>query len=426
MAVPEQSKGKVVHGYDASDDRAKPVEASLNSSGKRALHTLTEVSGVASVDLNHTDDEVTVANTSDGGTTRALAKGDTSGRFQIDVERIGNTAPSMDGGRQNTNATLQIADADVSNGNAVPVSDAGGSLTVDQPTASNLNAQVAQPTAANLNAQVQGAAAAGAAVSGNPVLTGGSDGTNARAVRMDTSGNQGTYPKSSSTTISDGASATGAFQQNEDASGFIRQLAIPFLFNGSTYDRARGSTTGAQTIGGLAHDDADTAANRPVKTGARAVAHGASPTAVAADDVTHVIANRHGVPFVIGGHPNVQTRAYRAGTVARTDVALITVGAGTKIVLTSIRFSTHSDTTVSVSLRVGFGTANTPAEPAANATTDNLIIYEQGIVPGDGGALGNGAGIVAVGADNADLRLTCSAPTNGDLSVTYSWYEVPS
>lgn len=49
---------------------------------------------------------------------------------------------------------------------------------------------VTQTTASNLNAQVQGAGASGAAVTGNPVLVAGSDGTNARTLKTLTDGSQ--------------------------------------------------------------------------------------------------------------------------------------------------------------------------------------------------------------------------------------------
>lgn len=49
---------------------------------------------------------------------------------------------------------------------------------------------VTQTTPANLTVQASGVAATGAAVSGNPVLQGGSDGTNVQPVKMDTSGDQ--------------------------------------------------------------------------------------------------------------------------------------------------------------------------------------------------------------------------------------------
>jgi len=48
----------------------------------------------------------------------------------------------------NANANIQVGDTDVANGNPVPVSDAGGSLTVDHPT----DLEVVQPTHDDLNA----------------------------------------------------------------------------------------------------------------------------------------------------------------------------------------------------------------------------------------------------------------------------------
>lgn len=50
------------------------------------------------------------------------------------------------------------------------------------------NFTVVQPTASNLNAQVQGVAADGTAVTGNPVLVGGQDGTNVQSLKTDTTG----------------------------------------------------------------------------------------------------------------------------------------------------------------------------------------------------------------------------------------------
>ena len=57
-----------------------------------------------------------------------------------------------------------------------------------QGVASGTNLNVAQATASSLNAQVVGAAAAGAALTGNPVLVAGSDGTSVRTLALDTTG----------------------------------------------------------------------------------------------------------------------------------------------------------------------------------------------------------------------------------------------
>lgn len=62
-----------------------------------------------------------------------------------------------------------------------------GAWTVDVGTVTG-NVTVVQPTAANLNAQVQGTAADGAAPVGNPVLIAGQDGTNVQSLKTDTTG----------------------------------------------------------------------------------------------------------------------------------------------------------------------------------------------------------------------------------------------
>src|SRR5574343_1712844 len=81
--------------------------------------------------------------------------------------------------------------------------------------------------------------------------------------------------------------------------------------------------------GDVAHDTADS--GNPVKIGAKAIAHGTNPTAVAAADRPDLYANRAGVLFTIGGHPNVVTLKHTTITTAVTDAAIITVSAGTKI-----------------------------------------------------------------------------------------------
>ena len=76
-------------------------------------------------------------------------------------------------------------------GTLLPISDGGGSITVDGTVAVSSvsgDVTVVQPTAANLNAQVQGTAADGAAPVGNPVLIAGQDGTNVQSLKTDTTG----------------------------------------------------------------------------------------------------------------------------------------------------------------------------------------------------------------------------------------------
>lgn len=174
---------------------------------------------------------------------------------------------------------------------------------------------------------------------------------------------------------------------------------------------------GAALVTGLvAHDAVD--AGNPQKIGMRAIAHGSNPTAVAAADRTDWLANRHGVPWVIGGHPNIVT--VRANyTAAQTDTAIVTVSAGTKIVVTRCSVTADNANTVDVAARVGFGTANTP-------TTTGVILSHPGIAKGSGVVEGSGAGILGVGADNEDLRITSEVPTTGSIDVVVSYYTIES
>jgi hypothetical protein len=170
--------------------------------------------------------------------------------------------------------------------------------------------------------------------------------------------------------------------------------------------------------GDTAHGATD--AGNPVEMGFGAVAHGANPTAVTAGQRTRGYANRAGIPFHIGGHPNVQTIATNF-TAAQTDTALVTVATGLKIVVTSVMLKCHTANMVNVSARVGFGTANTPAYGSAG-----LLLTDPGIAPGSGIGRGNGAGILGVGTDDQDVRITCSVPTSGSIDAILSWYTVES
>jgi len=169
-------------------------------------------------------------------------------------------------------------------------------------------------------------------------------------------------------------------------------------------------------IGNRAHDAVD--AGAPVKVGMKAIAHGTNPTAVAANDRTDWYANRHGVPWVIGGHPNIIT--LRANyTAAQTDTAIVTVGAGTKIVVTRISALVDNSITVNVAVRVGFGAVNTP-------TTTGVVLSHPGISGGSVVVEGAGSGILGIGADGEDLRITSGAPTLGSIDVVVSYYTIES
>jgi len=179
-----------------------------------------------------------------------------------------------------------------------------------------------------------------------------------------------------------------------------------------------GDANGLYNQGGIAHDAVDS--GNPVKIGAKAIAHGTNPTAVAAADRSDLLCNRAGIPFVIGGHPNVQTLKHTTITTAVTNAAIITVSAGTKIVVTRISLTLDNASTVFPTVLIGFATATTP-------TTTGVLISHGGFPAGGGMTVGDGSGILGIGADDEDLRITTTGNATGNgLQVCVSYYTIES
>jgi hypothetical protein len=195
--------------------------------------------------------------------------------------------------------------------------------------------------------------------------------------------------------------------------GDVDVLSLPSIPTGSNNI---GTVDGSNIEGDVAHDGVNS--GNPVQIGREAIAHGSNPTAVAAGNRTKLYANRAGIPFFIGGHPNIITLE-ATYTAAQTDAAIVTVGSGTKIVVTQIQFTCDADNTVVVNFRIGFGAANTP-------TTTGVVLTHGGLVPGSGISRGDGNGILGIGADGEDLRITCSVPTGGEVRVLVSYYTIES
>jgi hypothetical protein len=203
-------------------------------------------------------------------------------------------------------------------------------------------------------------------------------------------------------------------------------------YNGTTWDRLRTDTTngldvdvtrvgGTVTTGGdVAHDTADS--GNPIKIGGVAVSGSATPTSVAASDRVRFIANQHGIPYTIAGHPNLITREFDFGTTAKTDEQLsaAVVAADERIYVTRFEALVDNATTVSVSVRAGFGTASVPTASATGV--NGMIASHPGIAPGSGIICGNGSGIIAVGGAGEEPRLTTSAATTGNLHVVISYF----
>jgi len=238
--------------------------------------------------------------------------------------------------------------------------------------------------------------------------------------------------------------------------------ANALLFNGTTWDRMRGDIangldvdvtrsalpTGAATLaeqqtqttslsviddwdnaasdgasisGDVAHGTAD--AGEPVKIGGVAVSGSATPTSVAAAARTRFIANQHGIPYVIGGHPNLIVREYDFGVAAQADVNLAAalVAADERIYVTRFEALNDVSTTAAfVSVRAGFGTVSVPTASATGVS--GMIGSHPGLAPGSGIIEGSGAGAIAVGGAGEEPRVTTSAATGGNLHVIFAYY----
>jgi hypothetical protein len=74
-------------------------------------------------------------------------------------------------------------------------------------------------------------------------------------------------------------------------------------------------------------------------------------------------------------------------------------------------------------VKIGFGTANVPTPALAGVAG---LLMDEDLGAGDGHQIGNGAGIIAIGADGEDFRITCDDPAGGALYVGYSYYTIES
>ena len=160
-----------------------------------------------------------------------------------------------------------------------------------------------------------------------------------------------------------------------------------------------------------------------------AIAHGANPSAVAAAATTPWYANRAGVPFVMGGHPNVVTYTVTiaAANGAQTDQAILSVNSGTKIVVTAWSVFCSNANTGDVDVKLGFSQNSPNTLPNVDTTARSGVLCDlHGIDANSGMARGDGSGILGVGADGADLLYTCTAPTAGHVTISVSLYTIDS
>lgn len=269
------------------------------------------------------------------------------------------------------------------------------------------------------------------------------DGTTNTTVKFVTCGNDSATPTTTTVTLPGGATtATNADWRIEAMrdrcsltyNGVVvatHNLHIPdpyremkIVFYGRNTGTAGSTTTLSCDTIALANDN-QLVINAPylggpLPVGATAVAHGTAPVAVAAGAPAVPLANRHGVLFTVGGHPNVVSYTHSAITTAVTDSQLVAVASGQRMVVTAITVTLDNASTVFPSVRIGFGTSTVPA--LGNA---GIVLAHGGLPAGGGVNRGDGSGILAIGGDDQDLRVTTVGNATGNgVQITVAYYLV--
>lgn len=187
-----------------------------------------------------------------------------------------------------------------------------------------------------------------------------------------------------------------------------------------------GGLAGTLGVGGThAHNAVD--AGNPLKVGAKAIAHGTNPSAVAAANRTDLYANRHGILWTIAGHPNLQTAEYFTDAARTNDNLLPLIAPGTRYIIVGMTVIASAANSVNTSVRIGFGAAGVPAQGASGAdAVTGVILSHPNIPAGSGFSKGHAGGIIGIGGDGEEPYITCSAPTGGSLIVQIDYYTIES
>lgn len=185
-------KIKIALGGDGVEGNLWDGKIVANSGVDIGDVTINNGSGVNAVNIQDGGNSITVdgtvAVTNSDLTTIAGAVSGTE--VQVDIVTIPTVTVINSGtfavqSTNQANSGVDIGDVTINNGagaSAVNIQDGGNSITVDG------TITVEQATSSSLKAQVQGLQSANAVVASNPVLVGGTDGTNARIIKTDTSG----------------------------------------------------------------------------------------------------------------------------------------------------------------------------------------------------------------------------------------------
>jgi hypothetical protein len=171
--------------------------------------------------------------------------------------------------------------------------------------------------------------------------------------------------------------------------------------------------------------DNTTDTGNAVKIGGVAKSMGTTPTSVGNDTRRSAMFTRGGSMFTLGGAPNVITRECSVADSdnAQTGTACVTVSTGSKIVVTRATVTCNAANTVNVAVRVMFDTDSTFASAATTGVSGGILSHP-GVPPGGGANVGDGSGVIGVGADDEDVRFTMADPVTGSCTLSVSYFTV--
>jgi len=188
----------------------------------------------------------------------------------------------------------------------------------------------------------------------------------------------------------------------------VTTTGVPIL---DSYGNPLSNSDQVQIHGTIADGSVDS--GNPIKIGCKAVSFGTTITAVDSADRSNMYCSADGIPYNDSVRPNsITSRTNFAGS--QTDQAIKSVSAGTKIGIQSLIFNCSAATSVSVSFRIGFGTATVP-------TGDGVLLSSPGLEASHLSGLVY-KGPTVVGADDEDLRITMDAPTSGSCDLDYVYF----
>lgn len=300
---------------------------------------------------------------------------------------------------------------------SIPVTDNGGSLTIDG-SVSVSNFPATQPVSGTVElgatslANVYDVSVTNASI---PVTDNGGSLTIDGSVSI-----SGTALIDTATStalrvqISDGASNVPIDAAHSDGEtnteNHIDIGAKVMVFNGTTWDRQRGDTNGTYIVGNVAHDTADS--GNPIKVGFQAET--AMPTAVANGDRVNAIADVFGRQLVGNIDSAMQVWKSANYTTTQTGTSIWTPSTGKRIAITYLSVASYGTTAARVI--IWFGAS---ADTTYTAGTDQLV-WAGSFAPSanskPGAIIQLPFGINAVTADH-QLRITTDAAISLDLTI---------